>query len=177
MPQRKDTPAARAALARRRQRAAHNLKTPPLPPSSSSSGQSNASVGMQTKIAASTTKATTTNRVPQIQPPQVGKNEQREDTKNHQYASGKKATSTQRVNVRTENQNGLSATPSTVDDFNIEAVLQDTSQDFSESQNRYPEIYERISNFGSVKITSPQPMVSTLRARVDPSCFSGWHAE
>ena len=174
MPQRKDTPAARAALARRRQRAAQTLETPPLPPSSSSSGPSNAPVGMPTKIAASTTTTTTTNRIIKVQPPQVkannsiGKNEKRQGATNHQNASEKKvekkiSTSGQRVNVRTEKQNGLSTTPSTVDDFNIETVLQDTTKEFSEPQDRYPEIYERISNFGSVKITSPQPIVPDRR--------------
>ena len=108
----------------------------------------------------------------------IGNNKQREGSKNLQYSFQQRAAmpekyasspppqqEQQRISydVRTEKQNGLSSTPSTVEDFNIEAVLQDGSMQEEQSRNQYPEIYERISNFGSVKITSPQPMVPDRR--------------
>jgi gamma-tubulin complex component 2 len=60
MPQRKDTPAARAALARRRQRAAQTLSNPELPTTSTSTSTGvSDQAGIKTRISVTTTAAAT----------------------------------------------------------------------------------------------------------------------
>ena len=203
MPQRKDTPAARAALARRRQRAAQNLKTAGIATATAtdrpstqrnessvatSTNSGSSGLSMMTKVAEKRTNAITINTNKRGQLPT-----------NHNPVAERRATSTTlgnknrhqsrqqpvKYDVRTEMATGLSSTPSTEGQCNVETVLEEgtstgaplyfpTSSD-SKGQlnvleqkkqqhiNHSPEKYERISNFGYVEMTSPQPMVPDRR--------------
>ncbi len=208
MPARKDTPAARAALARRRQRAAHKVSgdggsalateaaATAARPQQQKRKQKQRSNLSQAEIdnAIFSGLPVTNNTI--AKPPK--------EEKVSQYARPMpmpKVESVARVappkpleslllavgeamqeqppqprppqrkisyDVRTETPAGLTSTPSTLEDFNIEAVLK---QSHSVDSHQTTDTYERISNFGSVKITSPQPVIPDRRAlpRMMPS--------